>query len=269
MTSGNTSKEELEFHLEHYLAAVAEHLMTQGAAVSHVHSCGPYATADGYDFPDIEGALFFTPRFSRQVGGLTSVDLHWEGTSGWCLGDTNHPEFPQGARWLGDGLLPEPERVAAFMDTYRLNPGQAGSTERPYYRSEGSDFPALIERLAAYVPSPSSLDYEPGRRFLNARDKVYLGRVLTALTPQGTDLIEEVPLRTSELNALLTLLEYAEAAAGTLGPDGFAGLLADDLEGRRRSGYDAVDRHRSALVEAADRQKRIEDHRRNQGNQES
>ncbi|WNZ06203.1 DUF6292 family protein [Streptomyces sp. 11x1] len=262
--TGEQMSKTLAFHVEHYMIAVAEHLMAKGAPISLVHSCGPY-TEEDHVFPDVEGTLYFSKRFAEQLDGRGGVDLHWAGTSGWCLSNLDVPDSPNGdARWMGNGLMPEPERVAAFLDTYRLSPEQAGSTERPYYRSEGSDFPALLQRLAAYVPPRDSAGYKARPRFSTARDQAYSRRILDALTPQGKDPIVEVPLRSSELEALLHLLEYAQVSSGGLGPNDFASLLASDLEGRRGGGYDAVERHRSALTEAAARRQRIEAHRRRQ-----
>lgn len=109
-----------------------------------IHSCGPWRDADG-EFLDVEASISFTAGFQEQHGG-GDCGLYWVGTSGWCFYDvTNQEEYLSGARWLGAGLLPEPRRVAAFVDSFRLDPAEAGSSEQPYYRREGQDFPALLE----------------------------------------------------------------------------------------------------------------------------
>ncbi|MFE7169692.1 hypothetical protein [Streptomyces sp. NPDC057616] len=211
----------LAFHVEHYLIAVAEHLMARNVAIRRVYSCGPY-TEEGHVFPDVEGTLYYSKHFGQQLDDQGGVDLHWSGTSGWRLG-SDDPETPdEDAHWMGTGLLPEPERVAAFLDTYRLNPEKAGSRERPYYRAEGRDFPALLQRLSAYLPARTSFEYATGVRFSTARDKAYARRVLNVLTPPGKDPVVDVPLRAGELEALLQLLEYVQVSSAPMGPGDFA-----------------------------------------------
>ncbi|MFC7830984.1 DUF6292 family protein [Streptomyces sp. NPDC057375] len=249
---------QLVLHVEHYLVAVAEHLMKHGVAISQAFSYGPY-TEDGFVFTDVEGILYFSTRFARQLDGRGAVDLFWTATSGWCLGDLDAPAFPADcARWMGCGLLPEPERVAAFLDTYRLNPEKAGCAERPYYRCHGGLI-SLVQRLAAYMPPHTSADYPARLRFAAARDHVYSRRICKALNADGRDSIVNMPLRIRELDALLHLLEYAEVSSAGWGPDGFAGLLASALEARRAGREEAAERHSSALAEAAVRWQRIDE----------
>uniref|UniRef100_UPI003F497C75 hypothetical protein n=1 Tax=Streptomyces chartreusis TaxID=1969 RepID=UPI003F497C75 len=255
------TSESVEFHVEHYMIAVAEHLLAAGAAVSGVYSRGPYAEA-GDAFLDTEGAVCLTQRSSEQLDGCASTGLHWAGTSGWYLGPDDPGAPDENMRWMGDGLVPEPGRVVAFLDTYRLAPERAGSRERPYYRGAGTDFNALLERLSAYVPPRTSGQYLARWRFSSARDTAYVRRLLDALTPQGTDPVVDVSLHASELDALLQLLEYVQVAAGGLGPSDFARYLARDIEGRRSGGRDAVMLHRSALDETAVWLRRIQEYQR-------
>jgi len=100
---------------------------------------------------------------------------------------------------MGDGLLPSPRRVAAFLDTVRLDPDQAGTEERPYYRQKGRDFPALLERLVPYVPGRAAVTHPPGVRFTQAQATAYHHRVLASLTVQGVpDLVIDLSLRAYE-----------------------------------------------------------------------
>ncbi|MGW4757511.1 DUF6292 family protein [Streptomyces chartreusis] len=262
MTDERMSKS-VAFHVEHYMIAVAEHLMAAGAAISSVYSRGPYVKKD-HVFPDTEGTVSLTRHSSEQLDGRGDTGLHWAGTSGWYLGPDDPDTADENVHWMGNGLVPEPERVAAFLDTYRLAPERAGSRERPYYRGAGTDFSVLLERLSAYVPARTSGQHSPHWRFSSARDVVYLQRVLDALTPQGKDPVVDVPLRASELDALSHLLEYVQVTAGGLGPSDFAHYLACDIEGRRTGGYEAAALHRNALDETAAWMRRIQGFRRQQ-----
>lgn len=253
---------ELGHRTKHYVIAVAEQLLAEAVPVSNVHGLGPSDDPDD-TILDPEGGVTFTDRFDDQLGGH-DCGLHWNGASGWCF--YNYPgsagDLLTGARWMGHGLLPEPHRVAAFLDTVRLNPAEAGSTERPYYRQEGHDFPALLERLAAYTPAPNSINSRPGPRFTTIRDLAYRGRVLADLTPVGPDPVIDLPVRASELAALLHLLEYAEADSSPVGPGTFAGHLAQDLHARGDGAYESAQRNRTALTFAADLRDRMEQARR-------
>ncbi|MEH0449953.1 hypothetical protein QA811_41975 [Streptomyces sp. B21-102] len=160
--------------------------------------------------------------------------------------------------------MPEPKRVAAFLDTYRLDLEQAGSRERPYSRGQGDDFPALLQRLSAYVPPRKSAEYLARWQFSAARDKAYTQRVSDALTPRGNDSVVEVPLHARELDALLQLLTYAQVSPEALRPRDFAHLLASDIEGLRGGGSEAAARYRSALAKAAPRRQRRDERRRGQ-----
>ncbi|MFF3139574.1 DUF6292 family protein [Streptomyces mirabilis] len=247
----------LALHVEQYVTTVAEHLMAEGAAIKTVYTSDPYSNEDRITL-DVEAFLYFTELFARQLGGGEPFDLHWDGTSGWCLCNANSDNFLDCAYWMGDGLLPEPQRVASFVDTFRLSPDRAGSRERPYYRSEGSELSGLLKRLSPYVQPQRPIDYRLYSRFSESRQKAYYQRVMDALTRQSTDPMLDLPLRASELDSLLHLLEYVQVSSSTFGPGDFAALLANDLKARRNGGYTAAHRHRSAQTEAAERQQEIE-----------
>ncbi|GHH83332.1 hypothetical protein GCM10018781_70350 [Kitasatospora indigofera] len=223
----------LEFRTAHYVTAVAEQLMADGVPVTSVYSCGPYSGPED-SFEDVEGGIDFTHRFGRQISPDSEGGLHWTGTSGWCYLRSTGPvrDFLAGAGWMEEGLLPEPHRVAAFLDTVRLTPAAAGSRERPRYRATGRGVPELLDRLAGYVPGPPA-QHAPQPRFAELRARAYHERVRTALAPQGPDPVLELPLRASEFQAVLHLLEYAEVASSSFGPGVLAGRLSEALQARR------------------------------------
>ncbi|MFJ8159125.1 hypothetical protein [Streptomyces sp. NPDC094468] len=244
-------------YAEHYLISVAEYLMTQGAAISAVFCHGPESDPEN-PIPDVSGTLNLGSRFARQLDGKGCLDLHWTGNSGWFLGNVEERNFPTGSHWMGNGLLPEANRVASFLEAYRLDPAQAGSTERPYYRAEKDGLPELVERLAAFVPPYGTGYRSPGFRFSAARDDVYYRRVLAALRPEINDYLIDISLHAGELEVILQALEYAQVAPTGPGMSDFVERLASDLEARRGGGRDAALRHRSALAEAAARWRRME-----------
>ncbi|MFD4552477.1 hypothetical protein [Streptomyces sp. NPDC058466] len=109
--------------------------------VTGIQSCGPWRATDG-EYLDVEAGISFTHAFPDQHGG-GGCGLHWAAMSGWCLYTADKEDrYLSGGRWAGAGLLPEPRLVAAFVD-FRLDPAGSGSSEQPYYRQEGQDFPML------------------------------------------------------------------------------------------------------------------------------
>lgn len=256
-TDAHTAKD-LAFHARHYVTAVAEQLLAESVPVSGVHACGPYAEP-GQTFIDVEGGITFTDRLDDQLGG-NDCGLHWCGASGWCFYNNHgaYSDFLTGARWSGDGLVPEPRRVAAFFSLVRLSPAEAGSTERPYYRQEGRDFPELLKRLAPHVPPVESPSHLPGPRFTQAQAAAYQRRVLASLAAQGPDPVIDLPVRASEAEALSHLLEYIEAVSSPLGPGTVAARLAQDLRDRRAGGYESVYRHHAAVDHAVELQERLD-----------
>ncbi|MBV2154921.1 DUF6292 family protein [Kitasatospora sp. SUK 42] len=252
----------LEFRAAHYVTAVAGQLMAQGVPVAAVYSCGPYSEPEHF-FNDVEGGIDFTRRFGQRISADSDCGLYWAGTSGWCFlrNGGRADDFLANARWMGDGLLPEPHRVAAFLDAMRLTPTAAGSSERPYYRAEGCEFPALLDRLAAYVPD-SAAQHAPKPRFAELRARAYQERVRAALTPSGHDPVLDLPLRASEFQAVLHLLEFAEVASSPYGPGVLAADLAEDLQARQVGGHETALHNRRALSHAADLQRRMAEERR-------
>ncbi|MFF4138128.1 hypothetical protein ACFY1B_43145 [Streptomyces mirabilis] len=246
------------------MTAVAEKLLSEGTPVSSVTAFGRYDDEEqGTHHDDVEGGIRLNESFTRRFLPDAETGLHWSATSGWCLwviprgpagtGGT----FYDGARWLGAGLIPEPDRVASFLSSLQLDPHAAGSSDRPFYRQPLHDLPGLCERLRVYrrveYGNPS---YE--LRFDNARCGAYYDRTVQALTSGDEDIVN-VPVRRSELEALLHLLEFAEGSSHK--PVRlFADYLAGDIA-QRRGEPGSVNEHRRALayaIEAKERKERAE-----------
>ncbi|MET8771176.1 hypothetical protein [Streptomyces sp. NPDC004658] len=258
----------LENAIGHYMTAVAEKLLAEGTPVSSVSAWGRYDDDEDREkhHNDVEGNVNLNESFVRRILPDAEAGLHWSGTSGWCLwvmpkgrvgtGDS----FYDGARWLGAGLIPEPDRVAAFLSSWQLDPHAAGSSDRPFYRQPLQDLPGLCERLRVYrrvdYGNPS---YE--LRFDNARCGAYYDRTVQALTSRDDDIVN-VPLRRSELKALLHLLEFADGSSHK--PVRlFAHYLAGDIA-QRRGEPGSVNEHHRALAYAIEAKERKEQAERRQ-----
>lgn len=242
---------ELSRRAGHYAAAVAERLLEADLPVTGIHSCGPWRDADG-ECLDVEAGISFTQAFQDQYGG-GDCGLHWAATSGWCLYTVMGEDlYLSGFRWPQAGLLPEPRLVTAFVDAFRLDPAKSGSSEQPYYRQEGQDFPFLLDSLAPYLPAQPCVFEEPQIRFAELHRRAYEKRVHRALVSGASDSLTHLYLRQGELTALLHLLEYAEST----NPSALNRLLAADLGARAGRPPKAAETHKRALQEA--------DHRRRQ-----
>lgn len=122
--------------------------------------------------------------------------------------------YYDGARWMEAGLVPPAERVSSFMAMARLSPGEAGSSERPFYRQPDSDLTELHRRLAAFVPASVGIRTY-GMCFTNMVQGVYTSRLSAALSsPDDTEV--SVAFRPGELEALQHLLEYVQVPANGL-----------------------------------------------------
>ncbi|MFE2972234.1 DUF6292 family protein [Streptomyces sp. NPDC059340] len=218
---------ELSRRAGHYAAAVAERLLEADLPVTGIQSCGPWRDTDG-EYLDVKAGISFTQAFHDQHGG-GDCGLHWAGKSGWCLYTADKEDrYLSGVRWPGAGLLPEPRLVAAFVNAFRLDPAGSGSSEQPYYRQEGQDFPMLLDSLAPYLPAPPCLFEEPQIRFADLHRRAYENRVQRALVSRASDPLTHLYLRQGELTALLHMLEYAESS----NPSALNRLLAADLGAR-------------------------------------
>ncbi|MEU3407556.1 DUF6292 family protein [Streptomyces sp. NPDC006670] len=213
--------------------AVAVVLLKEGVPVTSIRASSLLLEREAGT--DIDGEIRFARTLEdRLAHKAEDITLHWSGTSGWCLLvllDDDHDHYHH-ARWLGAGLVPPPERVAAFMSAIQLSPEEAGSHERPFYRPFGEGVEELHQRLAAFLPPD---DHWRSRQtfqesFLHDRSQIYAQRVSAALTMQDDT---EVELRVSlgEMEALRHILEYAQGNTSLL--TSFTSHLAEDLLTRR------------------------------------
>lgn len=247
MTPEPVTSEDLKEAVGHYMNAVAVALLEEGVPVTSIRASKLSTSRESET--DVDGELRFTRNLEdRLVPKAEDITLHWSGTSGWCLlvlHDDDHDHYHH-ARWLGAGLLPPPERVAAFMSTVQLSPGEAGSNERPFYRPFGEGVEELYQRLAMFLPSPDDWrsHHSFQKSFLAGRAHAYATHVSAALTSQG-DTEVELRLRVSELEALRHMLEHLEGSESPL-LSTFASHLADDLLTRQDAA--ATPAHRATEI---------------------
>jgi hypothetical protein len=265
VTSEPSASEALTEAIGHYMNAVAAALLHESVPVTDVHGSGDVRVLAVDDSgTDVDGYLSFNTAFERGLyPDSENVNLHWSGTSGWCLLPLkdDDADFYGHARWIGAGLVPPVDRVVSFVATARLSPAEAGSSERPFYRTSGSDLTELHQRLAAFVPAPRNLRGRTyGMCFNHLVDSVYTARMSGALnSPDDTEV--SVTLRPGEIDALRHLLEYTQTHTNGL-LWAYAGYLTEDLDNRRQfvatSSHRAMDAARSIRKQLRDRQQRGE-----------
>ncbi|MGW3953679.1 hypothetical protein ACWEKM_22815 [Streptomyces sp. NPDC004752] len=250
-------KGKLEAGIGHYMAAVAERLLTDGLPVTSLYAFAAYDERV-IDDNDIEGSIHFNKAFQVSLNGSAESFLHWVGTSGWCYRTIHHGpcvgSLSEHARWLSAGLLPSPDRVAAFVSAVRVDPDTAGSSERPYYRTSCDQLHELAAGFRRFAPGTqhtplAHVNHE--YRFVEAQGAAYRDRVLKALT-SGDDRVLFLPIRNSELHALMDLLEYTEVIAPLTGPHDLAHSLAQDLTLRTPGDHRSVHRHGRARLLAVE-----------------
>ncbi|MFD8063652.1 hypothetical protein ACFXA0_00855 [Streptomyces cyaneofuscatus] len=245
----------LEAVIGGYMAAVAEVLLAEEIPVVSVSAYGDVHDPSQDDFEgDAEGSVEFTSAFGRALlGDGGEAGLLWCGVSGWCffrIPEGSGRSLLDSARWMGSGLTPEPVRVAAFLSEVRLDPREAGSAERPFYRAPHSEPDILLRRLEAF----GALDggAEPwawageGQAVAHLRSTACRRRAVEALTAADQE-IAELALHTGELDALAGLLAYAEGDTPDDGLREPARRLARDLALRARDGVESVDERREAF----------------------
>jgi hypothetical protein len=265
MTSDPQLEDQLASAIGHYVTFVAEQLLKEGLPVTGVHAYADHEEISHPETDDVEGGISFSRAFQFEFFPGGEVILHWTGTSGWCLCSFPPKDkggFYDNARWLGAGLLPSPERVAAFVSTVRLDPANADSGERPFYRRPREDFPALLKRLAAFTPRDEQYRRRGhDHRFRSIQGLAYRGRVIDALVSTD-DTIVDLPIRRSELRALIHLIDYAEAAGAPYGVEDFVTPFRADLTQRIGGSHDSVRKHRQAITHAHTVRQRMEEQRR-------
>lgn len=160
-----------------------------------------------------EAWLFFSAEFRRRLESVDSLCLSWNEASGWYFGRDVNGELADD-RYLGQGLVPEAGRVAAFMTTVQLDPAGAGSRDRPFYRNGGPFQASLLEQLARYATG----DTPYKTVFDNARNRIFEQRIATALAANAPGPAVDLPLSPGEFAALELALEWGgrHAASGRL-----------------------------------------------------
>jgi hypothetical protein len=225
-----------------------------------MHAFGAYDDPGQGDTDDVEGGIDFGAAFQQSILPGVEAGLQWTGTSGWCLfvlpGGTG--DLYAGARWLGAGLLPPPQRVAELMSAAQLDVGHVGSDERPFYRTPRRNLPRLLERLKVFEDERYGYEY----RFRTALGRTYRDRIINALRSDDGPLID-LPIRRGELEAIKSLLDYAEATStGYPGPADIAVYLTADLNERLGHGRSSAQEHGQAAVHVRAEYQRVEARRR-------
>jgi len=218
----------------HYLATVAGTLLAQRLPVNDIDVLPP-ERVNG-DYRKAVGLISFTRDFAHEVAGHEcNLTLDWWEDSGWCLTRVDLDDTAE-ERWLGAGLVPAPDRVAAFVAGAQLDLATAGSGERPYYRQAPGDLGPLLERLGGYADAQHNQGFgaDWSGRFVQMRTSVYEVRAIGVLTGGQDDPVIDVPMHASELAAVLDLLEYLQPhfPADSVSGLSIAGALRQDLLGR-------------------------------------
>ncbi|WP_404870922.1 hypothetical protein ACI1MP_37330 (plasmid) [Kitasatospora griseola] len=254
--------------LGHYAAAVAEALIADGLSVRVGSVSGPCMVwedskdVDGPDvevFQDAKVHLYFGREFRKHVGSGKGCELIWAADSGWYffIDDANvkYAEAMAAARWMGAGLVPEPKRVVQFVSALRLDLGASGSTERPYYRTAGENPEAVVSRLEPYVPKRFHGQLVTGQmpweyRHSWHRNRLVSGQVVSTMTDEPNEPWVDVPMRASEVRALLRLIQVLEMTADF--PSTLTTLshsLVEDLHSRLAA-QEEPEQHQRGLLEA-------------------
>jgi hypothetical protein len=249
----------VRFHVGHYMTAVALRLLDEGLPVHGVGASGPVTDAvnvgDPQEFWDAGGSVHLSDSYTATI--RPGCRLQWTAGSGWLLhpyleaepkDEDDRDYFFAGARWLADGLVPAPGRIAAFLLAAQLDWESAGSAVRPAYRRETDGYEQLLEALAAYLPDPAA-DLQHYRdwnlRFEDLRGFAYFWRTVDDLIADGEDPVVDVPLRRSEISALLRLLDLLQAHTAGITTD-LAAALAADLTARMNGTGESAQTHRDA-----------------------
>ncbi|MFE9258584.1 DUF6292 family protein [Streptomyces sp. NPDC006879] len=141
---------------EPYLAAVVDQLVRDGVPATG-YSMPADASPDDFD-GEADGWINLPFEFTtRHYPEMTELGLWWNSVSGWRIHTQYERDNRPGDRrqWMGAGLLPPPSRVSAFLASMMVDYTMSGSPERPFYRRQGENVPALLERLQVYgQPAP-------------------------------------------------------------------------------------------------------------------
>jgi hypothetical protein len=223
----------------HYVACVGGLLFECGCPVDVFRYTGCAEPGDDDGPMDGEGNLYVVPSVARAFEGVgpdvVSVGLHWTADSGWTL--VHETRLPRNGsvfvdRWMGGGLIPEPDDVCGFFQLAMLGISRPGGADRPRYRRQGVDRHGLYSRLAGYSPRRGDGSLTPQERLRGFRHRAALRLVAADIVADDTP--AAVPMTRGEIRALTRLLEYAETgddiALGTL-----CAAVVDDLRHRTSS----------------------------------
>jgi hypothetical protein len=233
----------------HYATEVAAELFKEGVPVRGLIVAGPHAEeATG----EAEAYLSFASTYANAFTDTEGFALAWNDRSGWLLDlDFSEEAYRARTRWMADGLLPAPSRVAAFLLTAFMAPTEAGSAHRPFYRQAADPYEPLLKQLAAYHPrSAGRVGHDDWMlRFQDRRQDAYRRWLVDDLAGDAAARAISVALRPSEARALLHALELAEAHDGHVG---LVGALGQDLRARiEHADVTASDPQPSRAVELA------------------
>ncbi|MFG2894988.1 hypothetical protein [Streptomyces sp. NPDC048248] len=240
----------------HYMASVAELLLRDGYPVAYVGSCPPEELDDS---PENDGAGYidFAPVVITQTNGAPDgareLFFDWDTSSGWRLVLETSARASSLTRWMGAGLTPAPERVAAFFLSALLDLHSAGSDERPFYRQAGHDIDGLAQRLSQFDRNTSFKE-----RFRSAQNRTAERQFTGAVLAEDT--VITLPLRTGELTALQRLSDFLDMNAELRS---MTTMLIADLKARAVATTDDTSRRSvtshstaAALAERLDRLRR-------------
>ena len=211
--------DDLEFYGGHYVATVAKALLIEGLPVHVVAANGPMNLNGSFYEASLD--ISFSKAYARTVSPHETLLLAWDLQSGWALCsdfNTEQHDHLVGARWLADGLVPPPQRLAAFMLTAQLGLEAVGSAQRPYYRHDDDDYEELLQQLETYAPDEKTEPHHFASwrgRWESDQETAYQRRLVDDLTADGLDQVVNVPLRRSELRALTRMLDLLEARSST------------------------------------------------------
>lgn len=194
-------------YVGHYMAAVAEELISRDFTVAAMRSCGPHEYG-GYLFLDVEGEISVVASHAE----LPEYALHWSGVSGWSVGREDTEPFHRSAYWMKGGLLHSPADVVSFLEKCIENGNESGNEEEPVYRSPGKELHLLLQLLSQYVPRGDAAP-SPSMRVLEARQQIYLHRIITALSSSEANTPIGMTFSEGEVKTIIFLLEYAKATS--------------------------------------------------------
>lgn len=228
----NEELKDFDHYVGHYAVAVARQALAEGLPVVDLALGEPEDIGKGRE--DGEAWMFFPDDFSSGLGARECT-LGWNEASGWYFQRESAKE-PLERRWLGHGLVPDPDRVAIFATTLQVNPDSAGSLERPFYRGPGRLEPELLERLKPYARTSDSYR----KSFTRVRNRFFERRLATTLAADPPGEPSNLPLLPGEYAALELILEWIDGLVNA-GYDQRGPLTAFARDIHKRRGADAAD----------------------------